>query len=195
MVKNIIIVILIITSIIFGFFCFKQTNYLPNDTLLVHQMMSNDYLSIIKNDTCRTLSDSLRVTDKDNNTIKIENILNGTKKLIVRYSYLNCNSCVDTVIKYATNFAQKNGNKKISVFADYTNTRDFYLFLRLNKNNLDIFRTAGHVSKIDERNVPYMFVLNEDMTISHLFIPHKEYPHLINWYFEVIEKYFADTNL
>lgn len=108
--------------------------------------------------------------------------------MIVRYSELNCQSCVDSLLFYAGQFANKVGCENVQVWATYSNRRNFSLTERLNKKAIDILDARDFSFGLDSINVPYMFILNSDMTISNVFIPHKEFPDSYDWYFSIVEK-------
>ncbi|MCQ2975932.1 MAG: hypothetical protein MJ211_14120 [Bacteroidales bacterium] len=133
------------------------------------------------------MSSNINVLNNNDQYIKLEDIIKNKPKLIIRYTSLTCNSCVDTLITYAKKVVKRIGRENVIVFAQYESLRDFHLFNRINKNYIDIYRVEDKITKLDYSDTPYMFILNPDKSISHLYIPHKEVPHLISWYFNQVE--------
>ena len=144
--------------------------------------------------TCKNyLKDNNIKFENSNNELILKDTILNTKKIIVRYSNLDCNVCVDSIIRYSKLLAEKIGKDKIVILAKNTDKRDFHLFSRINKNELDIYQVNSKLTNLDDLGFPYMFIYKEDNTISHIFIPHKEYPKMFTWYFEIISKYLENN--
>ena len=189
MVKNISILILLGLVVFLLFALGRTTNH--SDIAFdigFYQTLSYDYRSLIKQDQTRFLCDDIVIVDSNDSIIAYKSVFDK-RKLVVRYSNLDCNVCVDSIIKYSKLLATDIGRDKIVVCAKYDNKRDFHLLSRINKNVLDIYKVDDTLLNLDDKGTPYMFVINDDNTISHVFIPHKEYPNLMMWYFDVVKKY------
>ncbi len=189
MVRKVVLYILILWTLVLSFYCYRLLDRLdsvdPNLTL--YQIMSNDYMKTIKNGQSSLLGDFV-IKNANDEPIVLDSILTNNI-LVVRYSELDCNVCVDTLINYAKKMSSQIGSDRIVVFAKVTNKRDFHLLSRTNKNELNIYQVNSDITRHDGNSYTYMFVLNIDHTISHLFIPHKEYPNMIVWYLGVIRDY------
>lgn len=89
--------------------------------------------------------------------------------LIVRLGETNCQPCVNALMT----ILQKQKVHRIIFLVDYENELFIY--------NLRKYRPQSHFYKrgllplpIDSLNIPYLFVLDKDLVIKHLFIPNKE---------------------
>lgn len=188
MVKNIIIAILLILSAYCLLFLGRRVDP-ESGNLQALNVICDDYLAIVGNDQSRFLNQGLSIVDSESYPKSAGELVGTGSRLVIRYSELNCQSCIDTILFYANDFASKCGKNKVAIWASYSYMRNYSIFLRMNKYDLDIYNVADTVLNIDSRNMPYAFVLNEDLTISHLFIPHKEFPKMTKWYFSEVEKY------
>ncbi|MFL1011686.1 hypothetical protein [Flavisericum labens] len=90
--------------------------------------------------------------------------------LVIKYSKLNCNTCVDSLLS-----SLKRIKKDIphAFFTDYEYDRDLYLFKRINNIKSKVYKTKYKTS-IDSLNMPYVYVLDEDLSQKSVFIPKKE---------------------
>jgi len=187
LLKNIAIALFVLLNVgLILYFKYHRLDSTASD--FVSQMMAYDYREIIKYDQQRILPDTLDIEDSECKSWSLDSI-SRAKTLVIRYSSLNCNSCVDTLMHYARIFADSVPDGRICVFADYENDRDFHLLSRLNKSKVSILQVKDRLLSLDDKGVPYMFVVNQDKSVSHLFIPHKEYPNLIRWYYSVVVPY------
>lgn len=155
LLKNIAIILLVLLNIgLILYFKYHRTDYPASD--FVSQRIAYDYREVIKYDQPRFLSDTLHIVDSEGKSWSLDSI-SQAKTLVIRYSSLNCNSCVDTLMYYAKIFADSVSNGRICVFADYENDRDFHLLSRLNKSKVSILQVKDRLLRLDEKDVPYMF--------------------------------------
>jgi hypothetical protein len=111
--------------------------------------------------------------------------------LIVKYSELNCKVCIDSMISVIKEFEKKNIN--VIYIADYRIKRYLYLFKRINKISNEIYRT-DFKSSIDTLNVPYVYVIENDLIQKSIYIPKKENMMEFRDYLnEITKKYFSNS--
>lgn len=140
---------------------------------------------------------------KINSLVKIESeteelFLNALMKrrrksiLILRYSDLNCHSCIDNQISIMKDMSKLIGRENILILATYKYERDFYLFKKMSKlNGIMIYNTKNIDMPLDNYGKPYVFVLDLNMVISSIFIPHNDYDELTKSYYKyLISNYF-----
>lgn len=127
--------------------------------------------------------------DTVGDSIRISEILKHKKILIYHYSEFHCNECCNiqikilhkcfsgtpyTVIMLSSYFSQKHFNIHIK-----RNPRDFPSF-RIMHKSLNWF--------IEDFGVPYLFVLNTNMTVSNFYIPDNNLPELYIKYICKVKK-------
>ena len=156
----------------------------------VTKFIEQDYWLTINHDSSHRIDGNIFIRDKNDNILSAADAIGDGKKLIVRYSELNCNSCVDSLLHYTSIFAKEVGENNVMVWASYSSIRDFHLLFRLNKAKLNICNIESQISEYDQINNPYVFVLDEDLTIRRLFFPHKELPDNTKRYFDTIKSEF-----
>ena len=154
------------------------------------KVIEQDYWYTIKYDNSHRIGSDIIIRDRNDNILSTVDVMSAGKKLIVRYSELNCNSCVDSLLQYASNFAKEVGDDNVMVWASYSNIRNFHLLFRLNKAKLNICNVNSQISEYDQIDNPYVFILDEDLTIRRLFFPHKELPDNTKKYFNTIKSEF-----
>ena len=126
------------------------------------------------------LSDSLSLTDVEGKKWLLKDLIDSPK-LILRYSNLNCHTCIDEQLKNLKSFADSaHCSDKILLFT--TCETDVYMrqFKRANKIHFPIFN-LGKLANEQLRDIgmPYMFVLSpQDNRIQCMFVPQKELPNL-----------------
>lgn len=123
----------------------------------------------------------------------LKNLLEKEKKqiLVCRFSQFHCESCVNFSIQMLlhSSFIEK---ENLLFLDSYENNRIFNREKKL--YGIDTFKTYNALSlniPLEELGFPYFFVLNENLTISHIVIPDKNTPALTQKYLEIInERYF-----
>ncbi len=112
-------------------------------------------------------------------------------KLVLRYSELNCNVCVDSQFETLNRVTKQIGEENILIFGSYSKLDDLNRFKRINNIHLEIYNLKNIGLSIDDENIPYYFVLDSSLVVKDLFIPKDEYPDLTKSFFELIsKKYF-----
>lgn len=126
----------------------------------------------------------------------IKNIFTTREALVLQYSELNCNICIDSALNDFKDFSRKVKNKNdLFIIAVTGNRRYMSEFVRINNLELQNIYIIDAVSikKLykAETNMPFLFTTNADLKISNAFIPFKEMPYLSNHYFsQIFDKYY-----
>lgn len=143
----------------------------------------------------KELDKDLIVYDINNNKIKLGDIVNENK-LILRYSNLNCNTCIEEQIKNINKYQDSIGIQKIILLTTYQNTVYMDRFRKINKVKIKIYNLGEMLDKeINDIGFPYFFVLEENtMRINCTFIPQKDKNDLTNSYIENIQKKYFISN-
>lgn len=134
------------------------------------------------------------VTDEKGNKRLLSEIIKGSK-LILRYSDLNCNTCIDEQINNLNKNIQQIGDENIILLTTYENYVYMQRFRKANRIKFAIYNVDDNLNnEIGDIGMPYYFILCEDnFRISNMFIGMREIPELTTDYLESIEKkYFMD---
>jgi len=114
-------------------------------------------------------------------------------KLILRYSELNCQSCVDAMITQIRVNKSIDSNNMLFL-AYYKQPAYLYQFKRLNRINMPIF-SLQNILLPDTLNVPYFFILHPNLTVSNVFIPEEGDNESVKKYLNFMIKKMNENNL
>jgi len=115
------------------------------------------------------LNPQLEVFNEIGDTLAINNII-SKPVLVLRYSELNCQSCVDdllTEIKESGLFTASN----TLLLAYFREPAYLYQFKRMNRLELPVFSIQHTGLPPDTLNLPYFFLISTKLEISNVFIP------------------------
>jgi len=118
--------------------------------------------------------------------------------LVLRFSYKNCSSCLQSVFYEAKRMKDIVGDEnRIRVLGSFKSDRDFEVFKKyqiefsFKIENLD--EHYFHLNLESSATYPFFFLLFPDGTARHVFIPIKEDVVRTRQYLEIIrQKYFSD---
>ncbi len=157
----------------------------------LQSLMYNDSLRI--NLTKPNIDKSLKLWDEKDDEIVLEQLVN-TPKLIYTFSKLSCHSCIENEFTLLKKFADKIGQENIILILNYSDINNMYRFKRINE--LERFKVYNcknnyfHL-KLTLENIPYYFIIENDLIIKALFVPDKSLNNLTQWYFNLIKiRYF-----
>ena len=135
------------------------------------------------------------IYDVNNKEYTLSNVIKEGGRIIIRYSELNCNVCIDSLFSCIDNHLNKKEKQQIHILASYHNRNDLLIFKRINNLSYPIYRTDSLGISLENLNEPFIFVLNKDYSISHLFIPHKERPQDTRRYLNIVLSYIETMHL
>lgn len=121
---------------------------------------------------------------------RIKDLFKDSEKLLIcRFSEFNCQECVTYSILKAISQQDHIRKNNIILWGDYESCKN----LKIYKENLDIKETdvynVGFMNiPIEQKGVPYYFILDSTLQITDLFIPDRAFSHAANHYFEIIQK-------
>lgn len=129
-------------------------------------------LELKYNDT--RISKELILTDEKGVEYSIKDKLN-TKKIVFRYSELQCNVCVEKQIGSLKKYKDKIGIDNILILADYSNYRNLILFKRMNSLDIPVYNLSEKMSlELEKKDLPYFFIADNSLIAKDYFIPIKE---------------------
>jgi len=125
-------------------------------------------------------------------TTTIESLVGGTPKLVFRYSELNCMQCVDQEVANIKSLAQEIGKEHIIIAATYDSIRDLFLFKRINNLEFPVYKLPdeGFRLPLDQANVPFLFMIDEEFQSKLVFVPEKNLPSMSEQYYDIIKSRF-----
>lgn len=201
--KNIVIVFAILCCIGTTYFCLAQ---IKKQQKLIKVLADFQYeysekqdskdfkLATLKEDmiTCYTnegemLNDSIVLFEDGTEKVFLFNVIDN-KTLIIRLSQLNCQVCVVAFMP----LLHKLSHKKIFFLIDYTNKRYFDEFKKTCNANHRFFKIESLPTSLDTLNIPYFFLLDKNLKMDCVFVPHKEMIEQTEKYLEIVNNKIAN---
>jgi len=139
-----------------------------------HSLIRDNFLLLELKYNDSKISEGLNLADEKGKKYKIKEKL-STKKLIFRYSELQCNLCVEKQIIYLKKYKDKIGIDNILILADYSNLRNLIIFKRVNSLDIPVYNLSKKMSlELEKKDLPYFFVVDNSLIAKDYFIPIKE---------------------
>ncbi len=170
-----------------------KVNQVKEQSLIIENERKYNYFSLKENG----IEINKSILLEDSAKILFSNYIKSIKRprLILRFSYLGCNACIDSALSKLKKYDDLQENA--AIFATYRNKIDLFKFNTVNRITLPSYniKEGEKVLRADELLLPYMFILKPNNNqIYDLFFPIKEEPKRTEEYLETIaEKYFIKS--
>ncbi|HEX8023602.1 hypothetical protein [Mucilaginibacter sp.] len=139
-----------------------------------------------------TLKDTVMLQDTTLKKRSLASVVNGRSRLVFRYSSKDCSVCVDSVLK---NLEKKFKSKteKVIIISDNFNDRDFIIKTDYEKPVFAKFDLLDDINglnmaPIENKNLPFLFVLTPGLQVQKVFLPFKEDLKKLKEYLNYIDK-------
>lgn len=130
-----------------------------------------------------------KLTDVYDTKVAVSKLASAKPKLVLCYSELNCNICVDSALLYFNSFASSVSLNNTILLVEYNTPNYLSRFVRLNNIKTDnIYRIFSEPESPLANDQPFLFILDSDMRMKDVFYPLKEYPELSAMYYTTIKK-------
>jgi hypothetical protein len=149
---------------------------------LEYERDSIEYLELISLDTFIPIDSIIKVEKKENQSL-----------LVFRFSMHSCNSCVDSIFTIIKGMPE-NLKSNVLIVSDHESKRRLFIKLHYYKMEQVKYAVLSELSiPFDKQNIPYFFVVNNDLKISMFFIPIiKNRRRTVNYLNYVIEKHLLN---
>ena len=166
------------------YFSLKRTNVILQKTQGIQAVLASDYLMSMEHNSMSI--NNVIAKDINDSVFTLSQLCGEQPTLVLRYSHIHCNSCVDSVITMLNNFEKQTGVKPL-ILSQYSSRRDYINFVRINQIKHPIYCVEDTLCVADKLDVPYLFVINKDLQCNNFFIPRKEYTTGIKMYLKSIK--------
>lgn len=199
---TIILIIVLVVSNIYGYIRYKE---IRDVQLFLYELKKDSDIKIGQLGSLRECRSneiylngsevplSLEVTNLEGYRKKLsEIIINNT--LILRYSEMHCDVCLDSVISKLNIYQDSIGLQNIMLFTNTENLNYIKRFKRVNNIHFNIYSINNKLdSVLLDIGMPYLFVYSFDSKrINNVFVPQKENVKLTHEYLQSIYlKYFT----
>ena len=136
----------------------------------------------------------LNVVDLQYREKKISDVISDNT-LILRYSEMNCDVCVDSIIKRLNVYKDSIGLSNIVLLTTSRNLGYTRRFKKINKISFGIYNMGKVLDSIlVDIGMPYLFVYSSNNDrINNVFVPHKDNQRLTDEYLHsVLMKYYIE---
>lgn len=153
---------------------------------IISELINEDRFLAFQNEGY-TISKKLEIINQNGDKIDFASYMSERQYLIFRYSFLNCQPCVDEVLRLLKMSMNEVDSSQILIFSNYQLLNDLKKFRRINKIFDEVYKVDSLNLPIDKLNIPYFFVLGKNMQVSHIFIPQKESPKTTERYLNMVK--------
>ena len=133
------------------------------------------------------LPEDIVFTTIDNKKIKLKELINKHPKLVFRFSERNCNSCIEFVLEEIEKFSKRVGKNNIAIIASYKDLKNLLLFKDTYKCDFEIYNLDNFQFSIEELNLPFLFVIDDQYFSRAVFTPDSQFPVLLDNYLSSIK--------
>ncbi len=139
---------------------------------------------------------TIEVQDELKNKSSLGELFDASPKIVLRFSELGCNACIEEELAIIKEYALKIGNKNILILTNYTNSRKILNFKTKNNIDFEVLSCDNLGLPFEKENRLYTFILDSTFMVNNFFIPEKTLPKLSkNYYTAIIQKYFLDSTI
>lgn len=134
------------------------------------------------------LSPNITLLSENNSVTSLSNAIGDVPKVIIRYSALACDLCLEEELKQISNYILKIGAENVLVFTSNENIRSLTVRKRKFPFNLKTYIIEDISIPFDEKNNNlFVFVLDKDFFVKDFFIPEKTLHSLSEYYYKTIQ--------
>ena len=133
------------------------------------------------------------LTNKSKEEIWLSDLLKEGDALVFKFSSSNCSTCIQSGFTDLKQIAKNIPQERLIVLADKSNKREIQAL----SNSMNLVYPIYLVNDtafsyiLRDENVPFVFVIGEDLRMKDLFIPMKELPDYSDTYYRIVwKKYF-----
>lgn len=197
------LMLFLVVSNIYGYIRYKKVRDVQ---LILYELKKDSDLKIGQLGTLRecrnneiclngiVVSHDLEVTNLEGIKKKLSDIISNNT-LVLRYSEMHCDVCLDNVINTLNLYQDSIGIQNIMLFTNTDNMNYIRKFKRINKIHFNIYSTDDKLDSIlVDIGMPYLFIYSFDSKrINNVFVPQKEDVKLTSEYLHLIYlKYFTE---
>ncbi|WP_257670431.1 hypothetical protein [Parapedobacter tibetensis] len=141
----------------------------------------------------KAIDKSLHIKDLNDGEITVKDLSERSPLLVFRYSQYDCHLCVDQVLE-KLHTIYEGDEDKVCLIIDGMAGREFRLKYKNRKMNfLSYFVVDNSLGlSLENKNLPFLFVLSGDARVNKVFVPFKEFPDQTDAYLRNIKALLSD---
>lgn len=125
----------------------------------------------------------------DKMPIPLKTFNNRKEKLVIRYSSIGCNTCIDLIFKRRERIAAIQKKYEMVILVDFDRYEDFVRWKRISEfNNSNIYWVPKGGIFLDSqfKESSYTFLLDKNMKAHSFFVPYNVFPRRVHDYLEKV---------
>lgn len=143
-----------------------------NELFYENTLLKED--AMLSKQGCLSLNPQLILYTEKGDSISLSQVRKKNKTLVLRYSSFSCTPCVDSAIELIKKFIEENPDIDVLLIGTYGTTQELRRFKRTNNLLTQVYHINLLRLPIEKENIPYLFILDNDMKVIDTFIPRKE---------------------
>jgi len=200
--QTIIILILILCPLCFvnGLLFFrllKENSHLKSDintqNIKIKHYQYNDIVNTQLTSTLINIDSTTIIETLYSEKILFREIVNEYL-VVFRYSNISCGSCVDSEVLLLRQLVNQVGLENVLIVTDNEDTGQIFRYKRMHKI-IDVNTVISNDDNLNifthEYSIPYYFIIDSNLLIRSVYIPHSELNELtIQWYNKIENIFF-----
>lgn len=135
----------------------------------------------------RKLSPTIKVYRGKNEEFLLKDLIDS-KKLIYRISDNTCEICYDDVLNLFTNYSEVVNNENLIIIVPLDRIRELKVYLEQQNSDIPFYGIKkGELGLEVDKYYPFLFLLEKDMDVEHVFVPSKNEIQTTKDYLDIIK--------
>lgn len=140
----------------------------------------------------------LKLTSEKGDEIIVDSLFNSTK-LVLRFNYSCCEKCIEAEVEKIQTFF--NVTSDIIGIGTYESVRNLKIIKQKLHVNFPVYFLPLEYcdyllpKELEELYLPYVFVMDEDLTASRIFIPSINFPEISDEYYHFIKQHYFENTI
>lgn len=151
------------------------------------------YPELVIPNTGKVIDKKLKLRSQQEEDIAVRELSREAPLLVFRYSRFDCQLCIDQVLDKLHAVFEED-NLKVRLIIDGMTGREFRMKYKEREMNFSAYflSTDNLNLSLENKNLPFLFVLSKDAKVDKIFIPFREYPNQTDAYLKNIKSLLRD---
>lgn len=115
---------------------------------------------------------SEKIVDENGKANRIIDLIKGYPfRIFLRYSQIGCRICIDKTIQLLQKEFPDSLRNRIILLSKQSTKKDLVIFRRIHNIKNPFYQYDKNLTSIDNINIPYFLIINNDGAIAKVFIP------------------------
>ena len=167
----------------------KEEKMMNSRLMMENTLLGETYLSLCKND--KRNMDDFRIFD-GKEYLNLSDVLDDNYKLVIRFSELQCSSCIDFVLDELVSMKDKGFSSRLLMIGAFRDERTFSQFKKRKDVVYPLYWEKLSLEESEEN--PSIMLLDRSLEVKCLFYPIKDMAFLLRQYIELVNREYLIFN-